>query len=185
MIKSNGGSGYVDGVLFENFIGHGNAYSLDIDQAWASMDPLPGNGVKLQNLTFRDWKGTEANGMQRGPVTISCAEQVPCTDITIDDLAMWTEIGNKQIYSCGSAYGQGACLRAPKGGSESGYAVTSSTQTVAPTGYKAAKMADDIEISTAWGTSNSIPIPTTMPSSFFPNTPPISKLVVNVGPNSV
>jgi rhamnogalacturonan hydrolase len=53
MIKSNGGSGFVKEVFFENFIGHGNAYSLDIDQYWASMDPVDGDGVQLSNITFK------------------------------------------------------------------------------------------------------------------------------------
>lgn len=53
MIKSNGGSGSVSDVLFENFIGHGNAYSLDIDQYWSSMSAADGNGVKLNNITFK------------------------------------------------------------------------------------------------------------------------------------
>jgi rhamnogalacturonan hydrolase len=53
MIKSNGGSGSVSNVLFENFIGHGNAYSLDIDQYWASMSPVDGDGVQLNNITFK------------------------------------------------------------------------------------------------------------------------------------
>lgn len=53
MIKSNGGSGYVEDVVFENFIGHGNAYSLDIDQYWSSMSAVAGDGVKLSNITFK------------------------------------------------------------------------------------------------------------------------------------
>lgn len=53
MIKSNGGSGYVEDVVFENFIGHGNAYSLDVDQYWSSMSKLAGNGVQLSNMTFK------------------------------------------------------------------------------------------------------------------------------------
>lgn len=52
MIKSNGGDGYVENVAFENFIGHGNAYSLDIDQYWSSMSTIAGAGVKLDNVTF-------------------------------------------------------------------------------------------------------------------------------------
>ena len=52
MIKSNGGSGYVENVAFENFIGHGNAYSLDVDQYWSSMSTVAGNGVQLNNITF-------------------------------------------------------------------------------------------------------------------------------------
>lgn len=53
MIKSNGGSGYVEDILFENFIGHGNAYSLNVEQYWSSMKMIDGNGVKLTNLTFK------------------------------------------------------------------------------------------------------------------------------------
>lgn len=50
MIKSNGGSGTVSNVVLENFIGHGNAYSLDIDQYWSSMSAVAGNGVQLNNI---------------------------------------------------------------------------------------------------------------------------------------
>ena len=52
MIKSNGGSGTVKNVVFQNFIGHGNAYSLDIDQYWSSESTAAGSGVQLSNITF-------------------------------------------------------------------------------------------------------------------------------------
>lgn len=52
MIKSNGGSGTVSNVVFENFIGHKNAYSLDVDQYWSSMSTVAGDGVALSNITF-------------------------------------------------------------------------------------------------------------------------------------
>lgn len=170
MIKSNGGSGYVEDVVFENFIGHGNAYSLDVDQYWSSMTAVAGNGVQLSNITFNNWKGTLANGAQRGPVKVACADKAPCTDITITDLIMWTEAGSKQTYSCRSGYGSGFCLKKGTGAS---YVAVTSTQTAAPTGYSAASMAGDLK--TAFGTASSIPIPT-MPASFYPNTPPVSKL---------
>ena len=104
MVKSNGGSGYVEDVVFENFIGHGNAWSLDIDQKWASMSAIAGNGVQLSNMTFKNWKGTVEYGLNRGPVKVACADKVsgdytdcmcditnfvpphlqaPCTDINI------------------------------------------------------------------------------------------------------
>ena len=66
MIKSNGGSGSVSDATFENFIGHGNAYSLDIDQYWSSQKVGEGEGVKLTDLKFLNWTGTEVNGQQRG-----------------------------------------------------------------------------------------------------------------------
>lgn len=51
LIKSNGGSGYVENVLFENFIGHENAYSLYVDQTWGNV--ASGSGVSLTNITFK------------------------------------------------------------------------------------------------------------------------------------
>jgi rhamnogalacturonan hydrolase len=53
MIKSRGGSGRVTNVLFENFIGHANAYSLDIDSNWSPMKQHSGPGVALRNITFK------------------------------------------------------------------------------------------------------------------------------------
>ncbi|KAF1996452.1 glycoside hydrolase family 28 protein [Amniculicola lignicola CBS 123094] len=170
MIKSNGGSGYAEDLVFENFIGHGNAYSLDIDQYWSSMSTIAGDGVKLTNVTMKNWKGTEANGAQRGPIKIACADGAPCTELTISDFAMWTETGSKQTYTCRSGYGSGFCLKAS--GSAS-YAAVTSTVSAAPSGYSAATMADDLK--TAFGTTVSIPIPT-MPASFFPGATPISAL---------
>ena len=170
MVKSNGGSGYVENVLFENFIGHSNAWSLDIDQKWASMKTIAGNGVQLSNLTFKNWKGTVANGAQRGPVKVVCADKAPCHDISITDLAMWTETGSKNIFQCENGYGGGFCL---KKGTPVAYAATTSTQTAAPTGYVVASMKENLK--TAFGTASSIPIPT-MPASFYPGVPPVSRL---------
>lgn len=170
MIKSFGGSGYVEDVRFENFIGHSNAWSLDIDQYWASMKEIAGNGVKLSNLTFNNWKGTVANGAQRGPVKVVCADKAPCMDINITDLSMWTETGSKNTHQCRSGYGKGFCLKAGSGGS---YAATTSTQTAAPTGYSAPVMKEDLK--TAFGTAAPIPIPT-MQASFYPGVAPKSRL---------
>jgi rhamnogalacturonan hydrolase len=170
MIKSNGGSGYVEDTLFENFIGHANAYSLDIDQYWSSMKAVAGNGVKLSNITFKNWKGGEANGAQRGPIKVLCADGAPCTDIHIQDFAMWTETGSKQTYSCRSAYGDGFCL---KGSGSGQYAVTTTTASSAPAGYDAPTMKDDVKKS--FGTTVSIPIPA-IPTSFFPGVAPYSRL---------
>ncbi|KAJ5778677.1 hypothetical protein N7520_001923 [Penicillium odoratum] len=172
MIKSNGGNGTVSNVLLENFIGHGNAYSLDIDQYWSSMSTADGDGVQLNNITFSNWKGTEANGTARGPIQVKCADTAPCTDITIEDFAMWTEEGDAQWYKCESAYGEGFCLES---GSEDDYTSysTTVTATVAPSGYSAATMASDL--TAAFGTASPIPIPA-IPTSFYPGLTPYSAL---------
>jgi rhamnogalacturonan hydrolase len=150
--------------------GHGNAYSLDIDGAWSSMSKVSGDGVQLTNITVKNWKGTEANGAQRGPIRVKCADGAPCTDVTIEDFAMWTESGSSQWYSCESAYGSGACL---KDGDD--YSAYTTTQTVksAPSGYSAATMASDL--ATAFGTKSPIPIPA-IPTSFYPGATPVSAL---------
>lgn len=170
MIKSNGGSGSVSNVVFENFIGHGNVYSLDIDQYWSSMSTVAGDGVQLSNIRFSNWTGTEANGAQRGPVKIICADSAPCKNIAVEDLDMWTETGSSQIYTCRSAYGNGACLKV---GTGSEYAAVTSTMKIAPTGYLAPTMPDDLKA--GFGTTASIPIPT-IPTTFFPGATPVSRL---------
>ena len=53
MIKGNGGSGTVSNVVFENFISRDTAYGLDINEYWASISPLDGPGVTLENITFK------------------------------------------------------------------------------------------------------------------------------------
>lgn len=170
MIKSNGGSGTVSDVVFENFIGHGNAYSLDVDQYWASMSTIAGDGVQLSNIKFTNWTGTESNGLERGPIKMVCADGAPCTDMSITDFAMWTESGSEEWYTCRSAYGEGFCLEASGTAS---YAATTTTVSTAPTGYSAPSMAADL--ATAFGTTASIPIPT-IPSLFFPGATPYSAL---------
>ncbi|KAG7449201.1 rhamnogalacturonase A [Guyanagaster necrorhizus] len=173
MIKSNGGSGSVSNVVFENFIGHSNAYSLDVDQYWSSISTVAGDGVSLSNMTFSNWSGTCASGTQRGPIKFACADGAPCTDMTVTDFNMWTDSGSSIYYTCRSAFGDGACL---KDGSASSYAVVTETITSAPSSYSAPTLPDDL--TTNFGTTASIPIPT-IPTSFYPGVTPISALLGN------
>jgi rhamnogalacturonan hydrolase len=176
MVKSNGGSGTVSNLVLENFIGHSNAYSLNIEQYWESMKTLPGDGVQLSNIKISNWTGTATNGMQRGPLQIKCADGAPCTGVDVTDFNMWTEKGSSQFYSCRSAYTdlkRADPLYCMKGGSGTEYPITTRTVTSAPTGYEAPKLADDLEMD--FGFTVSIPVPA-MPTSFFPNQAPIKAL---------
>lgn len=134
------------------------------------MDPVAGDGVQLNNITITNWKGTEADGAERGPIKVNCADGAPCTDVTIEDFAMWTEEGDSQWYFCESAYGSGACLH--DGDDYTSY-TTTVTVTAAPSGYSAPTMASDL--STAFGTDMPIPIPA-IPTSFYPGATPYSPL---------
>ncbi|KAF2096290.1 pectin lyase-like protein [Rhizodiscina lignyota] len=167
MIKSNGGSGTMKDVVLENFIGHGNAYSLNVDQYWASMSPVAGDGVQLDNITFSNWTGTCSNGIQRGPMQFKCADGAPCTNMQVVDFAMWTETGTSEYEICRSAHGTGGCLESGSGE----YDAVTSTITATPSGYAAPTMAADL--STDFGTTMSIPIPA-IPTMYFPGVQAIS-----------
>jgi len=157
-------------VLLENFLGHRNAYTLDIDQHWSPMKANGGAGVALRNITFKNWKGTCSNGMQRGPIKVICSDQRPCTGIRIQDFAVWTESGNQVTYTCRSAYGSGGCLKSGSGGA---YSEVKRVVTSPPANYRAPTMQWDLRSSP--GTNTPIAIPS-MPSSFFPATRPIKPL---------
>jgi len=130
MIKSNGGSGTVSTCVFENFIGHGNAYSLDVNGYWTQLVAAAGDGVLFTGLTFSNWKGTCAAGATRGPINVICPDGNPCDGITIEDFAMWTDAGSYEYYKCESAWGNGGCLRG--GTAHTSFAVSTVTVTAAP-----------------------------------------------------
>ncbi len=100
MIKSNGGNGTVRQCTFSNFIGHKNAYTLNIDGHWTQLKLQPGDGVQYQDLNFTNWKGSCSDGVRRGPINVICPDGAPCHGINIDDFAVWTESGNRVLYKC-------------------------------------------------------------------------------------
>lgn len=115
---------------FNNFIGRTNGYSLDLNAYWSSMTAVTGDGVLYEDLTFNNWKGACANGPTRAPMNIICPSGTPCTDITVENFAMWTEAGSVECYKCENAYGSGGCLHT--GSSHTNYAVSASTIKSAP-----------------------------------------------------
>ncbi|KAF4998786.1 hypothetical protein FDECE_11714 [Fusarium decemcellulare] len=177
MFKSYGGSGTVSNVALNNFIGHSNAYTLDLDATWSSMDPIDGQGILYTNMSFSGWSGTCANGRQRGPIKFNCPPDVPCTDMQVEDFNVWTEEGDTVEYWCNNAYGSGACL---KEGSEAGAFTTTQTVTAA-SGYSTQTM--DGELTAGLGLSASIAIPT-IRASYFPGVPAISPRVANAAKES-
>ena len=116
MLKSYGGSGSAENIVLENFQGHSNAYTLDLNAYWTSMTEAAGNGVLYNNITFSGWKGTNSDGSQRASVQVLCPSDVPCTEISITDFNIWTESGSTEKEVCENAYGAGACLRTGSGG---------------------------------------------------------------------
>ncbi|PMD27831.1 glycoside hydrolase family 28 protein [Hyaloscypha hepaticicola] len=168
MIKSNGGSGSVYSCSFNNFIGHSNAYTLDVNGYWSSISPNPGNGVLFYDMTFNNWKGTCSDGATRAPIQFLCPSGAPCYGMSAANFNVWTEASTEVLYKCENAYGSGPCLSS--GASHTAYAIQTKTVT-AVTGYSITTMAADLKA--GFGLSTSIPIPA-VPTSFYPGLAPIS-----------
>lgn len=128
MIKSNGGSGSLYNCQFNNFMGHTNAYTLDLNAYWTNETLAAGNGVEYYGLTFNHWHGTCANGATRAPIQVLCPSEVPCYDIAIENYYIWTESGSDELYKCENAYGSGPCLNA--GSSYTTYTTTYTVTTM-------------------------------------------------------
>ncbi|KAG9012742.1 hypothetical protein FRB93_001295 [Tulasnella sp. JGI-2019a] len=176
MIKSNLGSGSVENVLFQNFIGRGTAYGLDVNQYWEST-PGTGPGVLLNNITFENWDA-EIVSVVRAPVQFICADGAPCQQMILSNVNMYVESGTA-VVKCESAYGTGACLKAS--GTASYSAITSTitlpaSYTVPPT------LAGDL--ASGFATNSSIPIPT-IPSTFYPGLAQISPLAKDIASATV
>ncbi|CCL98195.1 uncharacterized protein FIBRA_00189 [Fibroporia radiculosa] len=173
MIKGNGGSGTVTNVIFQNFLSRDTAYGLDVNEYWASMSTLAGDGVTLYNITFKNWDGNVADGVERSPIQILCADTAPCYDIYLEDVYMWS-LTDEATWKCESAYGSGACLES--GTEYTSYAVQTTSYTQ-PTGYTTpTTMTGDL--TTGFGSTAPIPTPT-IPTMFYPGLPQISPLMKN------
>ncbi|KAK4542302.1 hypothetical protein LTR36_006955 [Oleoguttula mirabilis] len=168
MFKSNGGSGFVSDVLLENFIGHKNAYSLYINGYWSSESVQPGEGVLYESIKFSKWTGDCTEGSARAPIYVDCPASAPCTNITLEDIAIWTDEGSEEYYKCvNDIDSHGYCLNS--GSTFTPNATVTSTVTAAPSGWSAPYMPSDL--STGFATDSSIPIPT-VPNTFFPGATP-------------
>jgi len=173
MIKSNGGDGYINNCAFTNFIGHSNAYALDVNEYWTDRALDPGNGVVITDVTFANWQGTVVDP-KRAPIQVICADAAPCSGISLSGIAMWSDTDAAIHYVCESAYGSGYCLKA----SGTTSYTTTTTVSSAPSGYSGAKMASDL--ASGLGLSVSINIPA-IPTSFYPGATPLSKLLNGTG----
>lgn len=110
-IKSNGGSGTCSDVTFSNFYGHKNAYGIYIDSDWTELALQDGDGVEYTSITYSGFYGDVDNGVSRPPIYFNCPDEVPCTDITVEDVAIWTDTEDYILYECINAYGSGYCLK--------------------------------------------------------------------------
>jgi rhamnogalacturonan hydrolase len=175
MIKTwpggDGATGYVKDSVFENFWAYDTTYALDIDQYWYSHTTPNTGAVELTGLTFKNWTGTMDNGAQRGAIRIAGSDQVPLTDITLQDFKMWTVNGKKVLNKCNNVYGTGYCAATSTAGKSLTTFTSTQTSTAAPSGFTS-------PTKPTWGVSGygtTDPIPVYTPAAFWK---PVSSGVV-------
>lgn len=59
--------------------------------------------------TRQNWQGYN-NNINRPVIRLECPEKVPCTDITLENVNLWTVNQTIAKEHCWNAYGTGACL---------------------------------------------------------------------------
>lgn len=74
---------------------------------------------------MQSWDGIVANGVQRPPYRFKCADAAPCSNITVNDVYLWSSTGESNM-ECFNAYGTGACL---KSGATSSYTAVTTAYT--------------------------------------------------------
>lgn len=137
MIKTfPGGNGYVKNILMENITNYDVLYAIDINQYWYNHYEPNTDAVNLYNITFKDWYGTVNNGISRGPIFINGSNIVLPYEIYLKNINMWTINGNKIIYTCNNAYGNGYCLQSTKTNIKNKPYKTIQTVTSKPSNYK-------------------------------------------------
>ncbi|KAN0099920.1 glycoside hydrolase family 28 protein [Hyaloscypha variabilis] len=170
-LKTNGGSGTVMNMMWNEVIFYGAAYPLSIDSSWGTSDG--GNGIQMTNFTYKSWHGTEVEN-SRSVIRLNCPPDYPCSELSLSDIYVWTESGDYVTYTCENSFGSGGfCLeKEPSSGDLTTY-TSFATNTVAPS-YMSLKMAADHTAPFPSTTSFTIPL---VPTSFYPGATPASALL--------
>lgn len=144
-------------------------------------------------MVQQNWHGEEISN-SRAVIRLECDADVPCYDLTVDNVNLWTEDGDYVKWSCQNAYGSGACLASAKSTTKLATYTSVSTITATPyvsycsststvtncithmwdRKYSATTMAGDFKTAPASNSSFTIP---PMPTTFYPGATPISKLL--------
>ncbi|EGP82832.1 unnamed protein product [Zymoseptoria tritici ST99CH_1A5] len=111
-----GGSGFARNMLFENFRSKGSLYGVTINQYWKKNGDGDTSAVKLSDITFRNVTGSLVNGSHRPPLFFVANDLVMTTNITVEDVTLWTETGTEVINKINNVYGHGDSIYGPNDG---------------------------------------------------------------------
>jgi rhamnogalacturonan hydrolase len=66
-------------------------------------------------MLIQNWYGYN-NDYARPVIYLRCNESVPCTNIDLSDLAIWTDDGDYVDWECENVYGSGYCIESTSTG---------------------------------------------------------------------
>lgn len=104
-------------------------------------------------------------------IRLQCDPDVPCYEITLENVALWTASNDEVEWLCENAYGSGACLGST---ATEDLAATTSIVTTGKPYYATSYMS--VDLATGFPTNSSFAIPA-VPTSFYPGATPSSKLL--------
>ncbi|KAH8650915.1 pectin lyase fold/virulence factor [Tricladium varicosporioides] len=179
-LKTNNGDGLVTDVTWDTVIVHRGPYILAINEAWGT--DRGSTGVQVKNLLYKNWHGVNTDN-SRPVYRLECDADVPCYNVTLDNVNLWTNDGDYVSWSCQNAYGSGGCLR-DAAGKTSGlvtyttvitttskpYVLATPSNMYYATSYMPSDLAD------GFPSTKSFTIPT-VPTTFYPGATPSSKLL--------
>ncbi|UDD55912.1 hypothetical protein AFCA_003497 [Aspergillus flavus] len=165
-----GGSGYVSNITFENFRSKASLYGLNINQYWQNTFTPDTGSVALSNIVFRNVTGSVADGAKRPPLYLIANDLTFATNVTVEDVSVWTETGDSVVNKISNVFGIGDGTYGVNDGIEElgvGEVPTAYTRTVTvtetPTGWVEPGLPAWAAPSTGFGTASPIPVYTPSP----------------------
>ncbi|KAB8222777.1 pectin lyase fold/virulence factor [Aspergillus novoparasiticus] len=165
-----GGSGYVSNITFENFRSKASLYGLNINQYWQNTFTPDTGAVTLSNIVFRNVTGSVADGASRPPLYLIANDLTFATNVTVEDVSVWTETGDSVVNKISNVFGTGDGNYGVNDGIESlgvGEVPTAYTRTITvtetPTGWVEPGLPAWAAPSTGFGTASPIPVYTPSP----------------------
>ncbi|XP_045810462.1 probable polygalacturonase At3g15720 [Trifolium pratense] len=95
-----GGSGYVRKITYKNITLVDVKNPVIIDQQYNALQAV-GKGVKISDVTFRDFRGTTKDKMA---IQLNCCS-IGCTNIVLEEINISGLNGEKPSSSCNNAHG--------------------------------------------------------------------------------
>ncbi|CAJ2653288.1 unnamed protein product [Trifolium pratense] len=95
-----GGSGYARKITYKNITLIGVKNPVIIDQQYHALESV-GKGVKISDVTFRNFRGTTKD---KTAIELNCGS-IGCTNIVLEDIHISGLNGERSSSSCKNAYG--------------------------------------------------------------------------------